>query len=273
MTLKLKKYAVVGHPIQHSKSPVIHHHFASEFSIDLIYERIDISPDNFSNEILALKKKGYLGLNITLPFKVDAFNICDKKSNKSQLTGSVNTISFINDNIIGDSTDGVGLVRDLQAKKIKLSNSRILLIGAGGAANGVMYDLIANNPNTIHILNRTLKKAQLMEERWQDLAHQHDVNLDIVERKVSNIETYDLVINATSSALIDGSLPIPEEYFNTNTIYYDMTYGVETPFLKAAKETGAKFYDGLGMLVEQAAESFFIWHQLKPNTEIILRQL
>ena len=270
MTLKAKKYAVIGHPIKHSKSPLIHKCFAGEFRIQLIYDRIDIAPGMFSKEIIRIKKQGYLGLNVTLPFKREAFSMCDKLSVKSQLTESVNTITFENEKSFGDSTDGIGLVRDLQQKKVQLSGSMILLLGAGGAANGVMFDLITQNPKTIHILNRTLEKAKLMESKWRVFAKKHKVHLEVIDLSALDKKNYKLVINATSSGLVEGTLPIPKEYFYFETIYYDMTYGFETPFMKASKEMNAKTYDGLGMLIEQAAESFYIWHQLKPSTTNIL---
>lgn len=268
MNIEIKKYAVVGHPIDHSKSPLIHEIFAHEFGMQLIYERIDIAPATFSKEVISLKKKGYLGLNVTLPYKKDAFEICNQLSEKSKLTESVNTISFNGEDIIGDSTDGIGLIKDLIAKKVKLEGCIVLLLGAGGAANGVMYDLISQKPKMLYIFNRTLEKAYLMQKKWEILAKKNNVNIAVLERSSFNQKNYDLVINATSSGLVEGSLPIASEYFVPESVYYDMTYGFETPFMKASKAKGAKTFDGLGMLIEQAAESFYIWHKLKPNTNI-----
>jgi shikimate dehydrogenase len=262
----IKKYAVVGHPIEHSKSPLIHQSFADEFGMQLIYERIDIPFGTFSKEVISLKKEGYLGLNVTLPYKKDAFNICNQLSDKSKLTQSVNTISFNGEMLIGNSTDGIGLVKDLIAKKVKLKDRTILLLGAGGAANGVMYDLIAQKPKKLHIFNRTYDKAKLMQKNWEILAKNNNVNIAVLEYLSIDNTNYDLVINATSSGLVEGAMPMASKYFIPETIYYDMTYGVETPFMKASKAKGAKTFDGTGMLIEQAAESFFIWHKLKPNT-------
>jgi len=262
----IKKYAVVGHPIEHSKSPLIHQSFADEFGMQLIYERIDIPFGTFSKEIISLKKEGYLGLNVTLPYKKDAFNICNQLSDKSKLTQSVNTISFNGEMLFGNSTDGIGLVKDLIAKKVKLKDRTILLLGAGGAANGVMYDLIAQKPKKLHIFNRTYDKAKLMQKNWEILAKNNNVNIAVLEYLSIDNTNYDLVINATSSGLVEGAMPMASKYFIPETIYYDMTYGVETPFMKASKAKGAKTFDGTGMLIEQAAESFFIWHKLKPNT-------
>ena len=262
----IKKYAVVGHPIEHSKSPQIHQSFAAEFGIQLIYERIDIALGAFSKQVMAMKKKGYLGLNVTLPYKRDAFKICNQLSDKSKLTQSVNTISFNGEEFIGDSTDGIGLVKDLITKKVKLKDCTILLLGAGGAANGVMYDLITQKPKKLHIFNRTYDKAKVMQKKWEILAKNNNVNIAVLEYLSIDNTKYDLVINATSSGLVEGAMPMASEYFIPETIYYDMTYGFETPFMKASKAKGAKTFDGTGMLIEQAAESFFIWHKLKPNT-------
>ena len=262
----IKKYAVVGHPIEHSKSPQIHQSFADEFGMQLIYERIDIALGTFSKQVIAMKKEGYLGLNVTLPYKKDAFKICNQLSDKSKLTESVNTISFNGKEFIGDSTDGIGLVKDLIAKKVILKDCTILLLGAGGAANGVMYDLIAQKPKKLHVFNRTYDKAKLMQKKWEILAKNNNVNIAVLEYVSLNNTNYDLVINATSSGLVEGAMPMASKYFIPETIYYDMTYGFETPFMKASKAKGAKIFDGTGMLIEQAAESFFIWHKLKPNT-------
>ena len=262
----IKKYAVVGHPIEHSKSPQIHQSFAAEFGIQLIYERIDIALGAFSKQVIAMKKEGYFGLNVTLPYKKDAFMICNQLSEKSKLTESVNTISFNGDDFVGNSTDGIGLVKDLIAKKVKLKDCTILLLGAEGAANGVMYDLIAQKPKKLHIFNRTYDKAKLMQKKWETLAKNNHVNIAVLEYLSLNNTNYDLVINATSSGLVEGAMPMANEFFIPETIYYDMTYGFETPFMKASKAKGAKIFDGTGMLIEQAAESFFIWHKLKPNT-------
>jgi shikimate dehydrogenase len=154
----------------------------------------------------------------------------------------------------------------LIAKKVKLKDRTILLLGAGGAANGVMYDLIAQKPKKLHIFNRTYDKAKLMQKNWEILAKNNNVNIAVLEYLSIDNTNYDLVINATSSGLVEGAMPMASKYFIPETIYYDMTYGVETPFMKASKAKGAKTFDGTGMLIEQAAESFFIWHKLKPNT-------
>jgi len=276
MKKEIKKFAVLGHPIAHSLSPQIHHLFAEEFSIDLEYKKFDINPDNFFESIQRFKIEGYRGLNITLPLKKPAFEVCDQLSERSLLCKSVNTITFSDNNIIGDSTDGRGLIYDLFNKKISIKGKNIFLVGAGGAANGVIYDLIESKPKQIFITNRTIAKAIEMKEYWKLFAEKNNVTLDVVGLNFSNKLNFDLVINATSSSLTSQDSPISDTAFNclnNQGACYDMMYGSETPFMKEAYKSSDSVYDGLGMLVEQAAASFNIWHQLNPSTEIVRETL
>ena len=276
MKKEMKKFAVLGHPITHSLSPQIHHLFAKEFSIDLEYKKFDINPDNFFESIQRFKIEGYRGLNITLPLKKPAFEVCDQLSERSLLCKSVNTITFSDNNIIGDSTDGRGLIYDLFNKKISIKGKNIFLVGAGGAANGVIYDLIESKPKQIFITNRTIAKAIEMKEYWKLFAEKNNVTLDVVGLNFSNKLNFDLVINATSSSLTSQDSPISDTAFNclnNQGACYDMMYGSETPFMKEAYKSSDSVYDGLGMLVEQAAASFNIWHQLNPSTEIVRETL
>jgi len=276
MKKEMKKFAVLGHPITHSLSPQIHHLFAKEFSIDLEYKKFDINPDNFFENVKRLKINGYLGLNITLPLKTLAFEICDQLSERSLLCKSVNTITFLDNNIIGDSTDGRGLVNDLFNKKISIKDKNIFLVGAGGAANGAIYDLIKSKPKKIFITNRTFSKAIEMKEYWKLFAKKNQVILDAINLDFSNQLNFDLVINATSSSLTSQDSPISGTTFNclnNHGACYDMMYGSETPFMKEAHKTSNSVYDGLGMLVEQAAASFNIWHQVSPSTELVREAL
>ena len=276
MKKEIKKFAVLGHPIAHSLSPQIHHLFAEEFSIDLEYKKFDINPDNFFESIQRFKIEGYRGLNITLPLKKPAFEVCDQLSERSLLCKSVNTITFSDNNIIGDSTDGRGLIYDLFNKKISIKGKNIFLVGAGGAANGVIYDLIESKPTQIFITNRTIAKAIEMKEYWKLFAEKNNVTLDVVGLNFSNKLNFDLVINATSSSLTSQDSPISDTAFNclnNQGACYDMMYGSETPFMKEAYKSSDSVYDGLGMLVEQAAASFNIWHQLNPSTEIVRETL
>jgi len=264
-----KKFAVLGHPISHSLSPKIHQYFASQFSINLDYKRIDVESANFKKILIDLRKEGYEGLNITLPLKSLAYEICDELSSRAEKTKSVNTISIKNDKFCGDTTDGLGLVADLLKKNVSIDNKKILVIGAGGASNGVMFDLISQHPHTIFLTNRTISKSHDMAENWSVLAKDNDVLLNILSPKESI--NFDLIINATSSSLGNESAIFPENlkgYF-----WYDMMYGKQTQFLLKAEQHKAKFSDGLGMLVEQAAASFNIWHHQKPDTKSIYQIL
>ena len=260
-----KKFAVIGHPISHSLSPKIHQYFANQFGIHLDYQGIDVESKNFEKELIDLKQEGYKGLNITLPLKNLAYEICDDLSSKAKQTKSVNTISIKNDKLFGDTTDGLGLVTDLLKKNVSLENKKILIIGAGGASNGVMFDLISQHPQTIFLTNRTISKSHDMEDYWSLLAKDNDVLLDILSPKEDI--TFDLIINATSSSLGKDSAIFPVNL--KGHFWYDMMYGKQTPFLLIAEQNKARFSDGLGMLVEQAAASFDIWHHQKPDTKSI----
>ena len=276
MKNKIKKFAVLGHPISHSLSPQIHLLFAKEFAIDLEYKKFDINQDNFSENIEDLKIKGYRGLNITLPLKNSAFEICDQLSERSLLCRSVNTITFSDNSINGDSTDGRGLINDLSNKKINIKGKNIFLVGAGGAANGAMYDIIQSKPKKIFLTNRTITKAIEMKKYWKSFAEKNQVILELIDLNFSGKHHFDLIINATSSFLTNQHSPLPEHALNClkdEGVCYDMMYGSQTPFMKEAYKKTDSVYDGLGMLVEQAAASFNIWHKLTPATESIVATL
>jgi len=269
---KIKKFAVLGHPISHSLSPQIHLLFAKEFAIDLEYQKFDISQDNFFESVRRLEDEGYQGLNITLPLKNAAFDICDQLSERASLCKSVNTITFTDNNIIGDSTDGRGLLNDLSNKKINIKGKNILLVGAGGAANGAIYDLIQSKPKKIFLTNRTSTKVIDMKKYWKSFSEKNQVTLETIDLDFSNKLYFDLIINATSSSLTNLHSPLPEHALNClkdEGVCYDMMYGSQTPFMKEASKKTNSVYDGLGMLIEQAAVSFDIWHQLAPATENI----
>jgi shikimate dehydrogenase len=269
MTKLNKKFAVLGHPISHSLSPKIHQYFANQFDIDLDYQRIDVESANFKKTLIDLKQDGYEGLNITLPLKNLAYEICDELSSRAEQAKSVNTISIREDKLFGETTDGLGLVTDLLTKNVSLENKKILVIGAGGASNGVMFDLISQHPQTIYLTNRTISKSNDMADYWTSLAKENDVLLNILSLKEDI--TFDLIINATSSSLGNGKAVFPENL--KGHFWYDMMYGKQTPFLMMAEQNKAKFSDGLGMLVEQAAAAFHIWHHKKPDTRSIYQVL
>ena len=269
MTELNKKFAVLGHPISHSLSPKIHQYFASQFGIHLDYQRIDVESKNFKKTLSDLRQEGYEGFNITLPLKNLAYEICDELSSKAQQTKSVNTISIREDKLYGDTTDGLGLVTDLITKNVSLENKKILVVGAGGASNGVMFDLISQYPQAIFLTNRTITKSHDMAEYWASLAKDNNVLLNILNLKEDI--TFDLIINATSSSLGNDSAIFPENL--NGYFWYDMMYGKQTPFLLKAEQNKAQFSDGLGMLVEQAAAAFNIWHHQKPDTRSIYQIL
>jgi len=271
MTRNLKKFAVIGHPIAHSKSPIIHEAFASQFGFDISYEKLDVLPVSFDEKIRELKEDEFVGLNITLPFKNMAFDISDDVSELSKLTRSVNTISFKDNKIQGDSTDGQGLIEDLKLNKINLKGMNILLLGAGGAAQGVIFDLIKSHPNSIILHNRTVDRAKKMIDDWSVHAKKENIHLALLE--VEEINKFDLVINATSAGIMGNELPMPINLFSNATTYYDMTYGSETAFLKEALRVGARALDGIGMLICQAAASFKIWHQCEPDVKKVIKLL
>ncbi|MBT7482368.1 MAG: shikimate dehydrogenase [Nitrosomonadales bacterium] len=265
----IKNFAVLGHPISHSLSPKIHQHFADQFKMKINYQRLDIESGNFKEALTNLKLKGYMGLNITLPLKTLAYEACDELSATAKLTKSVNTMSIRNDKLVGDTTDGIGLITDLSAKDVRLENKKILLIGAGGASNGVMYDLISQHPQSIFLTNRTISKSHDMKEYWASFARKKNVLIHILNS--DEHITFDLIINATSSSLDGESAVLPENL--SGYFWYDMMYGKQTHFLKEAERNKATFSDGLGMLVEQAAASFYIWHNRKPDTKSIYQVL
>ena len=268
-----KQFAVIGHPVNHSLSPHIHLLFAGQFNIPLNYDRLDIEREELLSQLEQFKSQRFSGLNVTLPLKHDAYLLCQTLSDKAKLSESVNTISIRNNQLFGDTTDGIGLIRDLTSKGVKLENTRSLLVGAGGAANAVMADLIEGRPSTLYLTNRTIEKSMLMESHWSDFAKNHSVTLKVADINDREQGPYDVIINATSAGFTSELSPLPDGVISPNTICYDMIYGRETPFIRQAIEHKATWHDGLGMLIEQAAESFRIWHDKTPDTSTIKSDL
>ena len=261
------KYAVVGNPIAHSKSPQIHAEFAKQTNQDMTYEAILAPLDSFAATVKNLIVQGYKGVNVTVPFKFEAYKVCESLSARAVSSGSgaVNTLINISGNIHGDNTDGVGLRNDVEQNiGFLIANKHILILGAGGAAYGVMNSLIG--ASSITIANRTYDKALQLIMAVKDY-----------EAKASRFESlekpYDLIINATSIGLTDKELPIPDIIFSQHCLAYDMMYGRETPFMAQARANGAQVADGLGMLVEQAAEAFHLWRGVRPQTAHVIAQL
>lgn len=255
------RYVVIGNPIAHSKSPQIHAQFARQTGQAMSYERLLAPLDGFVDTVQRFIDSGGRGANVTLPFKLEAFALADQLSQRAQAAGAVNTLIFDGGRILGDNTDGLGLVRDMQANAgIAIANQRVLLLGAGGAAQGVIQPLLEQSPRSITISNRTLSKAQDLVKQFAHPALQACA-LDALD------EAYDIVINATSAGLSGELLPVPAKIFGTGSFAYDMIYAAQpTTFMQFAQRQGASTRDGLGMLVEQAAASFYLWRGVQPDT-------
>lgn len=257
-------FAVIGNPVNHSLSPLIHQRFAEQFSIRLEYSKIQGSERFLENQIQTFFHEGGSGLNITLPFKQQAFKLIKKPSERSQQAQSANTLWKEKAELQGDNTDGVGLIRDI-GRYQNLKNKKILLLGAGGAAAGILPSLLAQTPH-ITIANRTMEKAHALQVLFPSV---HCMDLQFLEGR------FDIIINATSVGLTNQALDIPKIIFQQASLCYDLAYLIYgiTPFVLSAREQGIQALDGVGMLVEQAAESFFIWTQLKAETESVKEYL
>ncbi|MGD8112602.1 shikimate dehydrogenase [Vibrio sp. TRT 17S01] len=270
MTQQVDRYAVFGNPIGHSKSPFIHALFARQTNQPLIYSAELAPVGEFSSAAKMFFATGGKGCNVTVPFKEEAYQFATRLTERAQLAGAVNTLKKLDDgDIIGDNTDGEGLVQDLLQHQVPLEGARILLIGAGGAARGVIKPLIDQKPSQIIITNRTLAKAQQLAELFSPFGKIEAVAMEDIT------DSFDVVINSTSASL-SGDVPaISNHIFATHTYAYDMMYGSgQTVFNQWALESGAgAAYDGLGMLVGQAAESFMLWRGLRPGTKQVLREL
>jgi shikimate dehydrogenase len=265
----LDQYCVFGNPISQSRSPFIHHQFASSTNQKLNYQAKFVEKEGFSLAIKEFISQGGKGANVTAPFKEQAVTISDHLTERARLAGAVNTITIKNGELYGDNTDGEGLVQDLIRHNIRLNNSRILLLGAGGASKGVILPLLGQKPQSITVANRTLSKADSLCEKF------NNNKLNSCEISASAERPFDIIINATSASL-SGKLPdLSASIISKNTACYDMVYGKEqTPFLLWAKDNGAnQLFDGLGMLVGQAAESFNLWRGVKPDVSAVIELL
>jgi len=270
MAHQTDKYAVFGNPISQSKSPFIHTLFARQTNQNLEYSAQTAPSDAFAQAAQVFFDQGGKGCNITAPFKEQAYQFADRLTERAKLAGAVNTLKKLDDgDIIGDTTDGAGLVQDLLAMQVPLEGARILLIGAGGAARGVIQPLLEQKPKQLEITNRTYAKAEALAEMFQPYGPIRAITMTEVNH------SYDLVINASSAGL-QGDLPaISPIIFSSLTTSYDMVYGKgKTRFNQWAIENGVtQAYDGLGMLVGQAAESFMLWRGLRPGSKQVLREL
>ncbi|MBT9590251.1 MAG: shikimate dehydrogenase [Thiobacillus sp.] len=260
------RYAVFGHPIAHSKSPQIHAAFARQTGEDVVYEAILAPLDGFADSVAQFIATGGRGANVTVPFKEEAFKLAKRLSPRAQRAGAVNTLSFDADGILGDNTDGAGLVADLTRNLNQtLGGRRILLLGAGGAARGVIEPLLDQQPAALVLANRTVSRAQELAELFG-----HGITACSFEAADA---PFDVVINATAASLAGELPPLSPRIFTDNTLAYDMMYGRDTPFLSFARTHGAAASDGLGMLVEQAAEAFYVWRGVRPETTAVIAAL
>ena len=268
----LARYAVMGNPVAHSKSPAIHKQFAHQFSHNIEYTAIEAPLDSFAEAVAQFRANGGKGMNITVPFKLEAYKLADHLSDRATLAGAVNTFWFEPDGaIFGDNTDGAGLVHDLTKNLgVHLKDKKILVLGAGGAVRGALSPLLKQHPALLVIANRTVAKAKHLAREFAHFGKLEACGYDELTGK-----HFDVVINGTAASLKGEVPPLPVNLFAKDAIAYDMMYGDKlTPFLEWAELHGAaKVADGLGMLVEQAAESYFIWQGVRPETKHVIAAL
>lgn len=264
------QYAVFGNPISHSKSPILQQAFAQQTQQKMEYSAQQV--DDFRTTAHTFFSKGGKGLNVTVPFKQEAFEFANHLSERAQRAKAVNTLSVMSDGLIyGDNTDGVGLVHDITVLlNWKIKGKKVLILGAGGAVRGVLQPIIAEQPKTIMLTNRTVSKAQVIAKDFSDIFSITACGFNEIKP-----EPFDLIINATSASLSGDLPPLPNEVIGSITTCYDMMYGKAlTPFLVWAQKQGTKHIsDGLGMLVSQGAESFFIWRGVKPDIKPVIALL
>jgi shikimate dehydrogenase len=274
MTELKKHFAVIGNPIHHSLSPQIHRAFAKEAGLHIDYEAVLSPLDEFKKTTHKLILQKLSGANVTLPFKKEAYELASQHSNHAKIAEAVNTLEFKDDQIIGHNTDGIGLLRDLEQNlNVDLKSKKILLIGAGGASEGVIYSLLEKEPSQLTLTNRTIEKSNVIKNKIDVHAKSFDVNLNVIEIAKLPHQYFDLIINATSAGLNNADLGMDHKVFYEGSLAYDMMYGKETSFIREAQSQGSKTSDGLGMLVEQAAEAFFIWHHIQPTTKSLIESL
>lgn len=267
-------YCVMGHPIAHSRSPWIHTRFAELTGQAMVYDKRDIPPDNFSHSVHAFMAEGGRGCNITVPFKLQAAVLASHTSERALLAQACNVLTFKDGQILADNTDGLGLVQDIERNAgLPLKGKRLLLIGAGGAAAGVLGPLLHAQPAHICVANRTLHRATELVARHQPLAMLQNTELSALS--IKGLEgDFDVIINATASSLAGAAVPVDARVLKPGALAYDMMYGPGAQgFMDWARGHGAEPRDGLGMLVEQAAEAFLIWRGVRPPSAEVLAEL
>ncbi len=265
------RYAVVGNPVAHSLSPVIHAAFARQTGQDIEYGKLLVPLGGFAATIDKFRGDGGKGVNVTVPFKFDAFRFCEPRASAID-AGAVNTLDFRDGEILGYNTDGIGLVTDLERNLgFAIRDKRVLIMGAGGATYGVMHPILKAQPKLLVVANRTVEKARSLVESAKRKFSGGDISA-VFYPALGGMQ-FDLVINATSAGLRDEMPPLPEGVFAAGALAYDMVYGKATPFMAFAQNRGARTSDGLGMLVEQAAEAFSIWRGVRPDTRPVVEKL
>ncbi len=269
----MEYYAVVGNPVAHSKSPLIHAAFAEQTSQSIRYDKLESPLETFEKTVADFfSKPDHRGLNVTVPFKERAYAMCKELSPRARLAGAVNTL-MINQAgaLMGDNTDGAGLVRDIVINHgFSIRGKKVLVLGAGGAVRGVLAPILNEKPQEIRIWNRTAEKADALAELFRNEGTIASASIDDLSS-----EAFDLIINGTAASLSGDVPPIPDSVCGVDTLLYDMMYGAkETAFLEWGRDLGAGFrFDGLGMLVEQAAEAFYLWRGVRPDTAPVIRML
>jgi shikimate dehydrogenase len=266
------RYGLVGHPVEHSRSPLIHTLFARQTGRELSYELIDALPEGFETAVRGFGAAGGRGLNITVPHKEAAFALVDEASDAANAAGAVNTISIDRDRLRGDNTDGIGFVRDVTVNQRQtLAGRTIIVLGAGGAARGIVGPLLAAEPRELVIANRSQARAVQLVEHFGQARPLRAVAFD----ELAALPPFDVLVNATSAGLKGEPPPFAPSLVGAGSFCYDLVYSLDdTPFIAWARAHGAaRAVQGWGMLVEQAAESFYIWHGLRPDTDRVLKQL
>jgi shikimate dehydrogenase len=270
----MDRYCVVGHPVEHSRSPWIHARFAQLTGEPVEYGKLPAPRDGFAATVRRFRDEGGRGCNVTVPFKFEAASLADTRSERARLAGACNTLRFDADGVFGDNTDGAGLVRDIQEQAgVDLARRDVLLVGAGGAAAGVLGPLLQAGPARVVIANRTVDKARALADSHAALARSASVQLSATGLDALP-GAFHVVVNATASSLAGAAVPVPGSVLRAGGLAYDMMYGPAAEgFLAWAREHGALARDGLGMLVEQAAEAFLVWRGVRPDTAPVLAEL
>jgi shikimate dehydrogenase len=267
-----ERYAVIGNPVAHSQSPFIHDEFArADNQRPLVYERLLAAPDAFVEVVTDFVEHDGRGLNVTLPFKGDAFRYANEVTERARAAEAVNTLTFRDGKVYGDNTDGVGLVRDIVDNlDFPIEGKHVLILGAGGAVRGVLEPLLLEKPASLTIANRTRIKAEVLANNFAPWG-----SCSVADYAELEGRSFDIVINGTSTSLHNELPPIPHGIFSTRTLAYDMVYrsGLTLFLQRAQSENAGMLADGLGMLVEQAAESYYIWYGVKPDTRKVTNML